>query len=205
MVILFDLQDDDWNAECTEVVEHWLEELSERLLIIYFVGNTLTASVTFPLKPVSDMCYFMRNLKHTFSVENFHDEVTFGTLGEDLEGTLLQMTNDVIVPLLLDKPWPESIKTTFFEAMHSFLGNLTQIHYKLSGLTILYIPREKVDPSAPRKNSLLVKRLENVVAQWTSQIRMCLNDTEQTMPEEILCLTDEYDFWNYKSKFFKHV
>jgi dynein heavy chain, axonemal len=106
----------------------------------------------------------------------------------------------VAMPQLMDQPWSESVKTTFFGAMHSFLGTLTRTHYKLSGLTILYVPREVVDPSVPRLNNLLVKRLESVVAQWSAQIRMCLDDKEQMMPQEILCLMDEFDFWTYKSE-----
>ncbi|KAG7190743.1 hypothetical protein KM043_006815 [Ampulex compressa] len=68
------------------------------------------------------------------------------------------------------------------------------------GLTVIYVPLEgsglTVDEAAADKE--LVKRLEGVVAHWTTQIRIALSDQEQATPHELLCIEDERDFWTYR-------
>jgi dynein heavy chain len=46
--------------------------------------------------------------------------------------------------------------------LHTFLGYLTDLHYKLQGLTVLYIPQEGLNLSAEEasKDKDLVRRLE---------------------------------------------
>ncbi|XP_012153483.1 dynein heavy chain 2, axonemal kl-2 [Megachile rotundata] len=64
------------------------------------------------------------------------------------------------------------------------------------GLTVIYVPPEGNDLSADDKE--LLKRMEGVVAHWTTQIRIAVSDQEQATPNELLCLHDEYDFWVYR-------
>lgn len=64
------------------------------------------------------------------------------------------------------------------------------------GLTVIYVPSEGVDLTGDDKE--LLKRLEGVVAHWTTQIRLALSDQEQATPNELLCLHDEYEFWIYR-------
>ncbi|XP_043512192.1 dynein axonemal heavy chain 2 [Frieseomelitta varia] len=69
----------------------------------------------------------------------------------------------------------------------------------MQGLTVIYVPREGSDLT--EEDSLdkeLVKRLESVVAYWTTQIRITLSDQDQATPNELLCLKDEYEFWIYR-------
>lgn len=46
--------------------------------------------------------------------------------------------------------------------MHTFLGNLTDLHYKMQGLTVLYIPQEGLNLSVEEvsRDMELVQRLE---------------------------------------------
>lgn len=46
--------------------------------------------------------------------------------------------------------------------MHTFLANLTDLHYKMQGLSVLYIPQEGLNLSVEEVNrdKELVKRLE---------------------------------------------
>lgn len=46
--------------------------------------------------------------------------------------------------------------------MHTFLANLTDLHYKMQGLTVLYIPQEGLNLSVEEvsRDMELVKRLE---------------------------------------------
>lgn len=79
---------------------------------------------------------------------------------------------------------------------------MTDIHYKLNGLTVLYVPRDiyKIPLFEASRDKELVKRLEGVVVYWTKQVRIGLQDSDQNTPDELLCLTDEYEFWKYRCK-----
>ncbi|KAJ8936980.1 hypothetical protein NQ318_015644 [Aromia moschata] len=43
----------------------------------------------------------------------------------------------------------------------------------------------------------LVKRMEGIVVYWSKQVRIGLLDKDQNTPEDMLCLKDEYEFWNH--------
>jgi dynein heavy chain len=84
-----------------------------------------------------------------------------------------------------------------------FLSKFTDVHSKLFGLTILYIPREalEIPVDVASLDKELVKRLEAIVVYWTKQIRVGLQDQDQNTPDDLLCPIDEYDFWVYRCKF----
>lgn len=92
------------------------------------------------------------------------------------------------------------VKADFFTSLDTFLCNLTDLAYKLRGLTVIYVPREggDLDSDDASADKELVKRLDGVVAYWTAQIRIALSDQEQATPSELLCLQDEYEFWIYR-------
>lgn len=54
-----------------------------------------------------------------------------------------------------------------------FLAKLTDLHYKLQGLTVLYVP--KVIMSVPvevaTEDKEFIKRMEGVVVYWTKQVK----------------------------------
>lgn len=81
-----------------------------------------------------------------------------------------------------------------------FLAKLTDLHHKMFGLTVIYIPKEGIGmtPEAASKDKDLVKRLEGIVVYWTRQIRIGLQDQDQNAPQELLCPNDEYEFWKYR-------
>lgn len=83
-----------------------------------------------------------------------------------------------------------------------FLAKLTDLHYKLLGLTVIYVPREGYDLplDVAAKNKELVKRLEGIVVYWTRQIRVVLQDQDQNTPQDLLRPIDEYEFWIYRCK-----
>ena len=88
----------------------------------------------------------------------------------------------------------------FFTNMHNFLCNLTDLRYKMMGLSVLYNPLEGKDLSVMEASSDtdLTKRLETVLTYWMRQIKIALDDKEQTASTELLCLNDEYEFWTYR-------
>lgn len=95
------------------------------------------------------------------------------------------------------------VKSDFCSQLHMFLAKLTDLHYKMLGLTVIYVPKEGFDLSldVASKNKDLVKRLEGVVVYWTRQIRVVLQDQDQNTPQDLLQPIDEYEFWIYRCKF----
>lgn len=96
------------------------------------------------------------------------------------------------------------MKNEFANNLQFFLLKVTDIHHKLYGLTILYVPREvsKIPISEATKDKELIKRLEGTVVYWTKQVRVGLQDQDQNAPEELICPKDEYEFWKSRRKKF---
>jgi len=205
MVVLFALKESDFNENVISVIKRWLMEVNELVLTVFFDGNILSACLAFPLAPVYDITYFLRSPNHIFTVLGFHDEVIFGSMHEDVDGTLLCILESVYAPIFFNfTEWTENVKGYISTALHNFLAYLTGLHYKLSGLTVLYVPNEghTLSAEAASKDYEMLKRLELISNQWMSQIRLCLNDTQQLVPYEQVCPTDEFDFWVYRCTFF---
>lgn len=95
------------------------------------------------------------------------------------------------------------VKSEFCGKLHMFLAKLTDIHHRMLGLTVMYVPEEGLDTPVEiaSKDKELVKRLEAVVVYWTRQIRTVLQDQEQNVGQELLCLIDEYEFWIYRCNY----
>lgn len=70
------------------------------------------------------------------------------------------------------------------------------------GLTVIYVPLETREFAAKEAvtDKELVKRLENIVAYWNTQIKIAISDQEQVTSRELLSLDDEYDLWTYRCK-----
>lgn len=67
---------------------------------------------------------------------------------------------------------------------------------------MLYIPREilKIPLFEACKDKELVKRLEGTVVYWTKQVRVGLQDQDQSSSEDLLCIKDEFEFWKSRCK-----
>uniref|UniRef100_A0A182M2Z6 Dynein heavy chain tail domain-containing protein n=1 Tax=Anopheles culicifacies TaxID=139723 RepID=A0A182M2Z6_9DIPT len=202
MIILFDYEDDDFNEEVAETIKLWLTDVNNPLLFIFYDGNRLSASLAFPLCPINDLMYFMREPEQLFNVlECFHDDIMFGTLHGDIEGSLLVQLEQVYGPMILSNvDWSENVKANVINGFNAFMTYLTELHYKLSGFTLLYVPREGSDMEVQEVvlNRSMIKRLEAVVIDWTGQIRATLSDTQHFVPDDLVCPSDEYSFWLYR-------
>ncbi|KAF5292010.1 hypothetical protein FQA39_LY14127 [Lamprigera yunnana] len=168
MTTLYDLRESDWTSKVENVIKDFFTYLTIPMLTVYFSNDDLVASYQFPKDPVVDLTYFLREPKERFELETIHDCITFGTVHESIEGTIL------------DK--------------------LTDLHYRLHGLTVIYIPLEGkgVPVEVANKDKELIKRLEGVTVYWTRQIQVCLKDQDQNTPDDLLCPIDEYEFWIYR-------
>lgn len=203
MVTLFNLKEEDFTTKVTDQIKVWLMDVTEMMLLVFYDGIKLHASFAFPIAPVSDLSYFLRPINFIFTVDGFHDEVMFGSLTGDVEGAILHLIEGVFAPAICEtKDWAETIKRHTQTEIHAFMSYLTDMYYKMSGLTRLYIPYESgtrtIDESSQDK--WLLKRMESIVVIWTQKIRLCLADLDQLIPHEIHVPEDEYKFWLYKCK-----
>lgn len=108
---LYDLHEEDWKEENYEVIREFLLNPKHPLLIIFFDGDELLCMLDVPEISFTDMTYFLRESPdYIFEVETFHDNITFGTIHEDIEGSLLKVIQHVYAPYFLQvKSWPDSI------------------------------------------------------------------------------------------------
>lgn len=202
MIFLNGIKQDAWTEQCDEIIRLWFDDTSHLMLIVYFSPkNHLCVSLTYPEEPVIEIVYFLREPNHIFSIDNFHDDVTFGQMNGDVDGTLLLLMENLYTPIFFHKTdWSETNRSQFLASIHSFLSQLTSLHYKLSGLTVLYVPSEIFIDDNEKVLTMngLVERLESIAKYWISQLRICISDSEQVVPYELLCPFDEYEFWIYR-------
>lgn len=205
MVFLGGIHEDDWTELCNEVIQTWFLDTNHHILIVYFSPKQqLTASLVYPKEPVLEIVYFLREPNHIFSIDNFHDDVTFGQINDDVDGTLLLLMEHLYTPIFFHKTdWSDTNRAQFLASIHSFLSHMTSLHFKLSGFTVLYVPNENMIDEIDKMiaDDELVKRIEMVAEHWIAQLRMCLSDSEQMVPYDLLTPRDEYDFWIYRCKF----
>lgn len=114
MTTLYDLREEDWTDNNYEVIREFLLSPKYPLLAIYFDGDDLCCSLDIPETPFVDMTYFLRENAEIFEVESFHDNIMFGTLHEDVEGSLLKVMQHVYSPYFFQiESWPDSILQIF--------------------------------------------------------------------------------------------
>lgn len=203
MTTLYDLRETDWNEECEEVIRQFFLIRKQPILTIYFDSDILNCMLGFPDTPIVDLTYFLRDPMEIFEVDTFHDKVTFGTMDGNVENSILRVLENVYAQVFFNiKTWPDSVKADFCTNLHMFLAKLTDLHHKMFGLTVIYVPKEGLGMTAEvaSKDKELVKRLEGIVVYWTRQIRIGLQDQDQNSPSELLCPNDEYEFWKYRCK-----
>ncbi|KAI5642765.1 dynein-1-beta heavy chain, flagellar inner arm I1 complex [Phthorimaea operculella] len=202
MTTLFDLREEDWNDKAKQAIEDWILEPRDLILSIYFRGSRLTATPDIPISPVYDLSYFIRTPDFVFKAETFHDDIIFGTFVDSIESNMIQMLEYIYAPYFFAiDTWPDSVKSDFCTQLHTFLAKLTDMYYKMLGLTVLYIPHEgqHLSYEMASNDRELVKRLEGVVVYWTHQMKSCIEDQASvSSSSELLCPSDEYDFWIYR-------
>lgn len=199
MVVLFDLRDCDWNnTDCLTLIEKWFLEIHQPVLFIFYSPeNVLCGSLTAPLTPFYDATYFIRRPNEIFQVDTFHDTIQYGTL-HDPDESLLILMEAIYGPHFFQQPspdWSERVQVNFLNAIDDFLINLTDLHYKVSGLTILAMPPLQED--VPVEDEFTVRRLEKLIIHWMGQMRLFLGDNGT---KELLCPSDCYDFWVYRDE-----
>lgn len=197
IVVLYDLRDCDWNQECLSTIEKWLTDNSKPVLLIYYSpDNLLTGSLSLPLVPFQEATYFIRQPEEIFQLDTFHDTIQYGTI-HDPDESLLILMESIYGPHFFRHTldWSDRVRVNFLNALDHFLIDLTDLHYKVSGLTILPVPILPADLNI--EDEFTLRRLENFIIHWMGQIRTFLADNQA---KNLLCPSDDYDFWVYRGK-----
>lgn len=207
MTILYMLNDTDWTDECAIIIRRWLTSSDNYLLTCFYDGDVLKASLNIPEVPVYDFMYFLREPNAKFTVDSFHDEVTFGRIHEDVEGTLLMLLERLHAPIILASSlWSPNTKSYLSGSFQSFLANVTRLHYMMSGIAVFYVPHQVVliDEATVLANSAMMKQIEVIAAHWVSIFRTSLCDKRKISPYNSTNLCEEYEFWLYRCEMLRH-
>lgn len=196
MTVLYDLRDSDWNQECLTMIEKWLIDNKPVIFIYYSPDNVLTGSMSLPLVPFQEAVYFIRQPNEMFRAETFHDNIQYGTI-HDPDESLLILMESIYGPHFFAETldWSDRLQNNFLSALDSFLTDTTDLHYKISGLSILPVPILRED--SPIVDEFTLRRLKNLIIHWMGQIRAFLGDTHSN---DFLCPSDNYDFWVYRGR-----
>lgn len=205
MTILYSLDHRDWNEKVIDIIRLWLLQSTELVLTIFYDCNVLTGCLGFPVASVLDLCYFIRSPNQILSIESFHDVVNFGTIQDDIDGCLLRILEFIYAPIFRNfSEWGDNVKQRFCTALDKFLGFLTGVYFKMSGMTVLFVPYvvKQIARDSISYDREFVKNLEAIAVSWATQIRTLLNDKTLTVSNELIRVEDEYEFWLYRCKYF---
>ncbi|KZC12413.1 Dynein heavy chain 2, axonemal [Dufourea novaeangliae] len=273
MTTLSGITENDFMHRHEVTIREFINTPRISVLTVYLLHNRLNVGLGFPIVPVRELNYFIRESQNVLHPDTFRDRILFGSVNEKPESHVLMVVQNTLAPIFVPiETWPDKesmvlegipnqgllistkshctrvpqpqgpfeilyngseqrvesfargegkrrltsgtitwitrqslqLKADFYTSLDTFLCKLTDLTYKMLGLTVIYVPREgsqlaeqeSADESSIDKE--LVKRLEGVVVHWTTQIRIALMDQEQATPNELLCLQDEYEFWTYR-------
>lgn len=110
MTTLYDLRESDWKENHDVVIREFFLNPKKMILTVYFDGNDLECLLDFPDTSYVDLTYFLRDPMEIFEVETFHDKITFGTVHDNVEGSILKVIENVYAQVFFHiKTWPDSI------------------------------------------------------------------------------------------------
>lgn len=114
MTTLYDLRETDWKEEHDLIIQEFFLNPKQIILAVYFNCDDLQCSAEFPDTPYVDLTYFLREPMEVFDVETFHDKITFGTVHDNVEGSILKVLENVYAQVFFNiKTWPDSILYLF--------------------------------------------------------------------------------------------
>lgn len=102
--------EDDWTARCNDDIRQYLVNPANTILTVYYRDNVLTTELGVPTLPVYELTYFVKDDSEMLTSKNFHENVTFGTINENVEAAILKIIGGVMASTFFKiDTWPESI------------------------------------------------------------------------------------------------
>ena len=104
------LKKDDWSDQCILDIREFFYNPRVMVLTIFFKNDVLMTCLGFPDLPVYELTYFVRQPEEIFTKDNFHSNILFGTINDQIEGNILTLIGNVFAPIFYKIDyWPESI------------------------------------------------------------------------------------------------
>uniref|UniRef100_A0A1B6D8H2 Uncharacterized protein n=1 Tax=Clastoptera arizonana TaxID=38151 RepID=A0A1B6D8H2_9HEMI len=166
LTTLCDLALEDFNEDVIDVIEEFfLDELAS-VLTIFYDEQYLKARLGFPDIEVDDLMYFVKQLHLTEPItpETFDETVIFGNVDCLADASILTTLETVFAPIFVYiNNWPDGVKADFCFFLNGFLNRLTDLRYKMAGLTAIYIPKTASNKTMKEisKDKRLIKSFES--------------------------------------------
>ncbi|XP_012153546.2 dynein axonemal heavy chain 2 [Megachile rotundata] len=110
MTTLSGLVESDWTYYSERTIREFFKNPNLAALTVYFVRDRLTVSLMFPLIPVHELTYFVRESQEILRADNFRDRVLFGSVNGKVESHILSVMQNVLTPIFVKiETWPDSI------------------------------------------------------------------------------------------------
>ncbi|CAF1063283.1 unnamed protein product [Rotaria sordida] len=205
LVTLPGLDEKMWTDGIHERIRDYLNDPDNRIMCFY-IDRVLGLCVDFgvPTNPFTHLVFFIKNQAiRIFEKEQFIHEVQYGNFGGKHFSSLLRLMSGLYAPLFFgNKMWPDSIKNDFASQLHRFLATLTDIRWRMEGITKLYIPKEGLDIPIEQaaKDKELVQRLESAMVHWCRQLKDVSHSQDASIVDENSGPLEEIEFWKARSQ-----
>nr|XP_034179505.1 uncharacterized protein LOC117603972 [Osmia lignaria] len=108
MTTLSGLTNAHWTYYTDVMIRQFFENPNIPMLVIYYVRNKLDVSFMFPLTPVHQLTFFVREPQEILRADNFRDRVLFGSVNDKVESYILTVVQNVLTPIFLKiETWPD--------------------------------------------------------------------------------------------------
>ncbi|XP_076632444.1 uncharacterized protein LOC143347270 [Colletes latitarsis] len=105
---------DDWSYYTESVVRKFFLNPASPVLSVYRMYGRIMAALRFPVIPVQEFTYFVREPQEVFRMDSFRNCVLFGTVNDKSEMHILTLIRDTLAPIFLRiETWPDSILFRF--------------------------------------------------------------------------------------------
>ncbi|XP_053596752.1 uncharacterized protein LOC103574191 [Microplitis demolitor] len=208
-----------------DIIYEYFCNPSHTILTIFYTDFEWKVFLNFPPYPKNGLTYFLRSPWQVYTPDNFMSTVKFGSLNY-FENSLLKFFQNIYAPVAFAHDrWPIVKRDEIFSNINKLISHLNDATYYPMGLTILYVPREKIfcsekkminythgykEDTKENNNNLLesnmreqdksglIERLERVARYWVKQIRQVLRGSNIPTTSACRSIIDEINFWNYR-------
>ncbi|XP_025268325.1 dynein heavy chain 2, axonemal-like [Camponotus floridanus] len=109
MTTLRGLTDSDWTWKCDMDIREFFHDPSIPVLCVYHVDDDLTTEFSFPMVPVHELTYFVRQPNEILYPGNFRERILFGSLNDKVESHILDVIQNVFAPIFFTiETWPDN-------------------------------------------------------------------------------------------------
>lgn len=110
MTTLSGIMISDWTYHTEINIREFFLNPNVPVLTVFYLYRRLCVSLSFPIFPVSEITYFVREPQEILRADTFKDRILFGTMNDEVESHVLSMIQNVLAPIFLKiETWPDSI------------------------------------------------------------------------------------------------